>query len=95
LGVRLGERGETVAAQALFESAVARQPAYVEAWLNLSVCYDAAGRSADARRAFGQAFALDRDGVLTLIRRFMLGGRPERTQALLEHLRASLAAASP
>lgn len=94
LGVRCGETGRMSDAQALFESAVVSQPGYVEAWLNLSVCYDAAGRAQDARAAFARAFFLDRDAVLTMVGRFMRDGKADAATRLVGHLR-DLAAASP
>ncbi len=95
LGLRLGERGRMREAQALFESAVASRPEYLEAWLNLSVCYDAAGRPGDARAALARAYALDRDAVSSLLRRFLVEGKPDVARRLVEHLRGLGPAAPP
>jgi Tfp pilus assembly protein PilF len=91
LGVRLGEKGQLKQAAALFESALAR-PDYAEAWLNLSVCYDALARHDEARQAFVRAFTLDRETTLRLLRDFLANGKPEAAQDLLGHLHAVRAA---
>ena len=88
LAVHYGQKGRMREAQELFESAVASRPDYLEAWLNLSVCYDAAGRPADARAAFARAFSLDHDAVLFMVRRFLDAGKPEAASRLVAHLRA-------
>jgi tetratricopeptide (TPR) repeat protein len=88
LGVRLGEKGQLKQAAALFESALASKPDYAEAWLNLSVCYDALARHQDARQAFARAFALDRKATIRSVRDFLSDGRQEATQHLLGHLHA-------
>ena len=87
LAVRLGERGHMKEAQALFESVVAAHPGYAEAWLNLAVCYDEAGRPSDAEAALRRALHLDRDAV-KLLQSFMRQGKPEVVRKLLEHVRA-------
>jgi len=86
LAVLYGQSGKMREAQALFESVVARDAQYVEAWLNLSVCYDAAGRAQDASVAFARAFSLDRGAVLTMIGRFLTDGKPDVAHRLLGHL---------
>jgi tetratricopeptide (TPR) repeat protein len=88
LGVRLGEKGQLKQAAALFESALASKPDYAEAWLNLSVCYDALARHDEARQAFVRAFNLDRETTLRLLRDFLANGKPEVAQDLLGHLHA-------
>ena len=88
LGVKLGEKGQLQQAAALFESALASKPDYAEAWLNLSVCYDALARHQDARQAFARAFALDRKATIRSVRDFLSDGRQEATQHLLGHLHA-------
>ncbi len=90
LATRLGERRHMKEAQALFESVVAARPSYVEAWLNLAVCYDHAGRANDAEAAVRRALSLDKDAA-TILRRFMGQGKPEVAQKLLEHVRAIVA----
>lgn len=90
LAVRLGERGHMKEAQALFESVVAARPSYVEAWLNLAVCYDQAGRANDAEAAVRRALLLDKEAV-RILQRFMGQGKPEAAQKLLEHVRAVVA----
>jgi hypothetical protein len=88
LGVRLGEKGQLKQAAALFESALASKPDYAEAWLNLSVCYDAFARHDEARQAFARAFTFDRETTLRLLRDFLSNGKPEVAQDLLGHLHA-------
>jgi hypothetical protein len=94
LAIRLGQRGYIKQARGLFESVVSHRPDYVEAWLNLSVCYDEEGRALDAKAALARAFQLDRDETLRLIRRFTKDGKPEAAERLLSHLR-ELASTSP
>jgi hypothetical protein len=88
LAVKLGEKGQLKQAATLFESAVASKPDYAEAWLNLSVCYDAFGRHEDARQAFARAFALDREATILGVRDFLSNGKQEAAQDLLGHLAA-------
>lgn len=92
LAMRLGEQGRMDEARALFESAVAARPTYAEAWLNLSVCYDAAGRVQDARAAFARAFTLDRSATLRMLRQFAKDGNQEISRRLLDHLREHVGA---
>ena len=81
--MRLGQRGHIQEAQSLFESAVAGRPRYLEAWLNLAVCYDSTGRPNDAEAAIRRALSLDLDGtaswMLTRTDR-VSPGRTGRTQ---------------
>jgi len=95
LAVHYGQKGRMREAQELFESAVASRPDYLEAWLNLSVCYDAAGRPEDARAAIARALSLDRDAVLFMVRRFLDQGNPEAASRLVAHLRALVGTADP
>jgi len=90
LAMRMGERGQMKEAQALFESVVAARPRYVEAWLNLAVCYDHAGLASDAEAALRRALLLDKDAA-TLLLRFMREGKPEVAEKLLDHMRAIVA----
>ncbi len=94
LAVRLGQQGHMERARELFESVVAHRSDYVEAWLNLSVCYDAEGRADAAKVALAHAFDQDREATLALLRRFAQEGKPDVARRLLSHLR-ELAGASP
>ena len=87
LATRLGTRGRVQEARALFESVVAHRPDYVEAWLNLSVCYDKEGLTREATYALARAFQADRVAAMSMIRRFTQEGRPEVAERLLAHLR--------
>ena len=87
LALQMGARGHMRQARTLFESVVAHRPDYVEAWLNLSVCYDEEGRTLDAKAALARAFLLDRDATVDLLRRFTKGGKPEVMERLFSHLR--------
>lgn len=54
MGVILYEAGEASGACASFERALALNPRYTEAALNLSVCYNELGRYDDAKRVYTQ-----------------------------------------
>ncbi len=84
--MRLGQRGHIQEAQSLFESAVAGRPRYLEAWLNLAVCYDSTGRPNDAEAAIRRALSLDLDGTAALLGPFLDEGKPEVAARLREHL---------
>lgn len=58
LGLALHERGSLIPAGGAFASALWRQPAYVEAWLNLAALHLARRRTGDARAAGRRALSL-------------------------------------
>jgi Flp pilus assembly protein TadD len=78
----------------LFESVVAHRPDYVEAWLNLGVCYDNEGRTREAKYAMARAFQVDRDAATSMLHRFTIEGRPEVAARLLSLLREMTGTAS-
>jgi tetratricopeptide (TPR) repeat protein len=57
LGVIFHDRGQFARAQRCFEQALALNPGYTEAALNLSVIYNDAGRYEDGRRIYEEARA--------------------------------------
>lgn len=87
LAMRLGERGHVREAAAYFESALQTRPAYPEAWLNLSVCYDELGRREDAQAAMTNAFALDPAATVESMRKFSRAGDPDLALRLGGYLR--------
>ena len=87
LASQLGARGHAQEARALFESVVAHRPDYVEAWLNLSVCYDKEGRTREAKYALARAFQVDRDAAMSMLRRFTQEGRTEVAERIMSLLR--------
>jgi hypothetical protein len=88
LASQLGARGQVQKATTLFESVVAHRPDYVEAWLNLGVCYDKEGRTREAKYALARAFQVDRDAAMSMLRRFTQEGRTDVAERLLSLLRA-------
>jgi hypothetical protein len=88
LASQLGARGHVQEATTLFESVVAHRPDYVEAWLNLGVCYDKEGRTREAKYALARAFQVDRDAAMGMLRRFTQEGRTDVAERLLSLLRA-------
>ncbi len=74
-------------ARILFESVVAHRPDYVEAWLNLGVCYDNEGRIREAKYALARALQVDREAATLMLRRFTTEGRPEAAERMLSLLR--------
>jgi Tfp pilus assembly protein PilF len=87
LASQLGDRGQVQEATTLFESVVAHRPDYVEAWLNLGVCYDKEGRTREAKYALARAFQVDRDAAMSMLRRFTQEGRADVAERLLSLLR--------
>lgn len=55
IGVIRHQRGQTEVASTSFERALAINPRYTEAALNLSVCLNELGRYEEAKKAYGQA----------------------------------------
>ena len=94
LATQLGTSGHMLQARALFESVVAHRPDYVEAWLNLGVCYDQEGRAREAKYALARAFQVDRDAATSMLRRFTTEGRPEVAERILSLLREMTGTAS-
>ncbi|MFO0635956.1 MAG: outer membrane protein assembly factor BamD [Nannocystaceae bacterium] len=64
MGVILYEAGKSAEACAAFERALALNPRYTEAALNLSVCYNELGRYEDARRVYTQVYGNADSGSL-------------------------------
>jgi 4-amino-4-deoxy-L-arabinose transferase-like glycosyltransferase len=87
LASQLGARGHMREARALFESVVEHRPDYVEAWLNLSVCYADEGRVREAKYALARAFEVDREAATSMVRQFATEGKPQVAERLLSLLR--------
>jgi hypothetical protein len=94
LARQLGARGHMQQARDLFESVVSRRPDYVEAWLNLGVCYDHEGRAREAKYALARAFQVDRNAAASMLHRFTTEGRPEVAERILSLLREMTGMAS-
>jgi tetratricopeptide (TPR) repeat protein len=87
LASQLGAEGHVQQARLLFESVVAHRPDYVEAWLNLGVCYDKEGRVREAKYALARAFQVDRKAAMGMLRKFATEGSPEEAGRIMSLLR--------
>jgi Flp pilus assembly protein TadD len=58
-GIKVAQTGLWREAQYRWERAVQLDPAYAEAWNNLAIAYEHAGRFEDARKAYETAIKLD------------------------------------
>lgn len=58
-GIKVAQNGLWREAQYRWERAVQLDPTYAEAWNNLAVAYEQAGRFDDARKAYETAIKLD------------------------------------
>ena len=66
LGVKVAMRGRPEEAAVLFRSALAKNPAYPEAWVNLGVIQATRGRTAEADSMFRKALEQDPGNTLAL-----------------------------
>jgi tetratricopeptide (TPR) repeat protein len=73
MGVILYELGNSVEACAAFERAIALNPRYTEAALNLSVCYNELGRYDDAKRVYTQVYGSSDSGDLNKLDAYARG----------------------
>lgn len=63
-GIKVAQNGLWREAQYRWERAVELDPTYAEAWNNLAVAYEHAGRFDDARKAYETAVKLDPKNVM-------------------------------
>jgi Flp pilus assembly protein TadD len=63
-GIKVAQSGLWREAQYRWERAVQLDPTYAEAWNNLAVAYEHAGRFDDARKAYETAIKLDPKNML-------------------------------
>jgi len=89
LGVRYALKGRPDDASRLFESALAQNPHYGEAWVNLGVLRATAGRTAEAERDFRTGLEEDPENDLALTNLGILRERAgDRAEALALFRRA-------
>ena len=63
-GIKVAQNGLWKEAQYRWEKAVELDPGYAEAWNNLAIAYEQAGRFDDARKAYETAIKLDPKNML-------------------------------
>jgi Flp pilus assembly protein TadD len=63
-GIKVAQNGLWREAQYRWERAVELDPSYAEAWNNLAIAYEQAGRFDDARKAYETAIKLDPKNML-------------------------------
>jgi Flp pilus assembly protein TadD len=63
-GIKVAQNGLWREALYRWERAVQLDPAYAQAWNNLAVAYEQAGRFDDARKAYETAIKLDPENVM-------------------------------
>jgi Flp pilus assembly protein TadD len=63
-GIKVAQTGLWREAQYRWERAVQLDPTYAEAWNNLAIAYEHAGRFDDARKAYETAIKLDPKNVM-------------------------------
>jgi len=89
LGVKLAMKGKPEEAAALFRSALAKNPAYPEAWVNLGVIQATRGRNLEAEGMFRNALQLDGENTLALTNLALLREKAgDRAEALALYRRA-------
>ena len=89
LAVKLAMKGEPEEAVALYRSALAKNPAYPEAWVNLGVIQATRGRNLEAEGMFRRAMELDPENTLALTNLAVLREKAgDRAEALALYRRA-------